>query len=302
MESHPNNEFHNDFGQRIDAYNQGVADQKGRYENMYNAALDADKAYKSAMDNQAGYRDMLSEAEGKYGTKAATDQYQNSLRAVAATQQAMNTLPSSINGSSNVVLSQAQRQAALGNQMNKYANTLYALQQQNAVDQSAANLALQQASQMSQNLYNEQQDQLDRQQSYWLNSHNIANNLYQNMLANLAQRDNTYQQLYNDEYNHERMALDRYLGDLQAQLTRESNAAQRYAADAGLRVQQYMAQKQKEQLEAQKAYQEAMKNWDKGEFIDTTGTYMKNGKEMPVNKTVTTDSNGRQIITYSPRI
>lgn len=242
MESHPNNEFHNDFDQRIGEYNSNISDQKGRYENMYNAALEAGNAYKDSVGNQADYRDMMSEAEQKYGTQAATDQYQNSLKAVAATQQAMNTLPSSVNGSSNVVLSQAQRQAALGNQMNKYQNSLSALQQQNAVDQSAANLALQQASQMSQALYGQQQDNLNRAQQDWLNQHNVANNLYQNMLNNYAQRDNTYSQLYNDEYQHERLALDRYLGDLNAQLQRETNAAQRYAADAGLRVQQYMNQ------------------------------------------------------------
>lgn len=303
MENHPNNEYHNDFDQRINEYNQNAAQNKGNYNDMYQGALNAGQAYQDSVDKQADYRDMMSEAEQKYGTEAATKQYQDSLKAVAATQQAMNTLPSSVNGSSNVVLSQAQRQAALGNQMNKYQNSLSSLQQQNAVDQSAANLALQQAAQMSQALYGQQQDTLNRAQQDWLNQHNIANNLYQQMLNDYQLRDSTYQQLYNDEYNHERMALDRYLGDLDAQLRREANAAQRYAADAGLRVQQYMTKKEEEKAAAAKKLQEAYANRTTGgSFVNTDGVASVNGKAGKAKETVSYDKNGRKIITYTADI
>jgi hypothetical protein len=152
----------------------------------------------------------------------------------------MNAVPSTINSNTNVVLSQAQRNAALGNQMNKYQNTLSSWQQANAVDQSALNTALQQASQLAQGNYAQQQQ-------------NIANNMnmYQTALQNAAQTynqalqeqnilRNIYSQMYEDEYQHNQQDYNYWYANLQDKWKQQELEAQKYAADAGMRVQQYL--------------------------------------------------------------
>ena len=139
--------YSHDFQNQIAGQNERVGGQYSQYDTDRASAARREAAYDEAFKNQTSYNDLMSQAEGRYGVEDAKNAYQKSLQDIAATNQAMNALPSTINSNSNVVLSQAQRNAALGNQMNKYQNTLSSWQQANAVDQSALNVALQQASQ-----------------------------------------------------------------------------------------------------------------------------------------------------------
>ena len=232
--------YSHDFQNQIAGQNEKVSGQYSQYATDRASAAQREAAYDEAFKNQTAYNDLMSQAEGRYGVENAKNTYQDSLRAIAATNQAMSALPSAINSNSNVVLNQSQRNAALGNQMGKYQNTLSSWQQQNAVDQSALNIALQQAGQLAQGNYAQQQQ-------------NIANSMgmYQTALQNAAQTynqalqeqnilRNIYAQMYEDEYQHQQQDYNYWYANLQDKWKQDELAAQRYAADAGMRVQQYL--------------------------------------------------------------
>lgn len=232
--------YSHDFQNQIAGQNEKVSGQYSQYATDRASAAQREAAYDEAFKNQTAYNDLMTQAEGRYGVENAKNTYQDSLRAIAATNQAMSALPSAVNANSNVVLNQSQRNAALGNQMGKYQNTLASWQQQNAVDQSALNMAMQQAGQLAQGNYAQQQQ-------------NIANSMgmYQTALQNAAQTynqaleeqnilRNIYAQMYEDEYRHQQQDYNYWYANLQDKWKQDELAAQRYAADAGMRVQQYL--------------------------------------------------------------
>ena len=223
--------YSHDFQNQIAGQNDKVSGQYSQYATDKASAAQREAAYDEAFKNQTAYNDLMAQAEGKYGVEDAKNTYQKSLQAIAATNQAMNALPSTINSNSN---------AALGNQMNKYQNTLSSWQQTNAVDQSALNTALQQASQLAQGNYAQQQQ-------------NIANsmNMYQTALQNAAQTynqalqeqnilRNIYSQMYEDEYQHNQQDYNYWYANLQDKWKQRELEAQKYAADANMRVQQFL--------------------------------------------------------------
>lgn len=249
--------YSHDFQNQISNYTNKANEQYNQYGSDRSAAQNYENAYNEAFNNRQMYGDYMNQAEGKYGVEDAKDTYQNSLRAVAATNQAMSALPSTTNANSGVVLNQAQRNAALSNQMNKYQNTLASWQQQNAVDQSALNVALQQAAQLAAGNYQSQQDALTAQMNQYQNAYNIANQTYQNALQQENLLRDVYAKMYEDEYQHMQSDYQYWYGNLQDKWKQQEIAAQKYAADAGLRVQQYLQNLAKQN---EKKY----KNWDFG--------------------------------------
>lgn len=241
----PDNYSH-DFQNQINNYTGKANEQYNQYNTDRSTAQNYENAYNEAFKNRAGYGDLLDAAEGKYGVDAAKNTYQDSLRAIAATNQAMSVLPSTTNANSNVVLSQAQRQAALGNQMNKYQNTLSSWQQQNATDQAALNIALQQASQRAADDYQSQQDALTAQMNQYQNAYNIAAQTYQQALGQENLLRDVHAKMYADEQAHMQNAYQYWYGNLQDKWKQQEIAAQKYAADSAMRVQQYIQQKQDE--------------------------------------------------------
>lgn len=252
----PDNYSH-DFQNQINDYTGKANEQYNQYETDRSTAQNYENAYNEAFENRVGYGDLLDAAEGKYGVDAAKNTYQNSLRAIAATNQAMSALPSTTNANSNVVLSQAQRQAALGNQMSKYQNTLSSWQQQNATDQAALNIALQQSAQRAAGDYQSQQDALTAQMNQYQTAYNIANQTYQNALSQENLLRDVYAKMYADEQAHIQNEYQYWYGNLQDKWKQQEIAAQKYAADSAMRVQQYVQQKQDERDAAARAQAEA---------------------------------------------
>lgn len=271
----PDNYSH-DFQNQINNYTGKANEQYNQYETDRSNAQNYENAYNEAFENRSEYGDLLDAAEGKYGVDAAKNTYQDSLRAIAATNQAMSALPSTTNANSNVVLNQAQRQAALGNQMSKYQNTLSSWQQQNATDQAALNIALQQAAQRAAGDYQSQQDALTAQMNRYQTAYNIANQTYQNALNQENLLRDVYAKMYADEQAHMQNEYQYWYGNLQDKWKQQEIAAQKYAADAQLRVQQYL---QGLAQQNEKKY----KNWDFGngyslqENANGQATYLKNG-------------------------
>ena len=296
-------DYSHDFQNQISDYTNKANQQYDQYQSGLGNAQNYENAYNEAFDNRVSYGDLMNAAENQYGVGDAKNQYQNSLQAVAATNQAMNALPSTTNANSGVVLTQAQRNAALGNQMSKYQNTLSALQQQNAVDQSALSIAMQQAANLAAGNYQSQQDALTAQMAQYQYAYDLANQAYQQALSQESLKRDVYSQMYADEAQHMQNEYNYWYGNLQDKWKQQEIAAQRYAADAQLRVSQYLQKKQEEAQNS--AYQKllnAYNNRSSGQdYLSSAGEYRVNGKTGSVEPTVSY-RNGQKVLTYAAPI
>lgn len=104
-------------------YNQSFADRlRDAQKNIDNLVSAADQANSKVQESQDAYdtfkgemrhySEISDKKENEFGVATAMDNYNDSKDAIAATQAAINALPSSINANSNRVLTQSQRNAA----------------------------------------------------------------------------------------------------------------------------------------------------------------------------------------------
>ena len=242
----------------IDQINEqkGVVDNK---QNEYNTQTgqvgNAQSAYDDAYKNQQGYGDLYNQAKREEGVDDAKAQYQKSLASVNATQSAMNNLPSSINAGSNVVLNASQRNAALGNQMAKFQNTLDYQTRQNSGDRDMYQTAMAAAQDLAKTNMGQEQAKVSQSLANLQTQMDYANNLYNQLLNERQIMRSIYGDMYEDEYRHMQQELEAWAQNLQAETARYAQdqetarnnakiAADRYAADAGLRLQQYLQQQE----------------------------------------------------------
>lgn len=204
--------------------------------------------YQKALQNEQDYRDIYSGTKASEGVDDAKQQYQKSLASVNATQSAMNTLPSSINAGSNVVLNSNQRNVALGHQMAKFQNTLDYQTRQNQADLSDYQAALSAAQNAAQNTAQYQRQDTANRMSQLQNEMTQVNALYDQLLKDREITRSIYGQMYDDEFKHRQMALEEWAKNLDAEMriyeqdqeTARNNAkiaAQNYATS----IQKYMA-------------------------------------------------------------
>lgn len=243
------------FIDQINEQKDVISGKQGEYNTQTGQLGNAQTAYDDAYKNQKGYGELYQQARGKEGVDDAKAQYQKSLASVNATQSAMNTLPSSINAGSNVVLNASQRNAALGNQMTKFQNTLDYQTRQNAGDLSQYQTALASARDLAGNLRNDEVTNVSQAMANLQTQMNYANELYNQLLNERQIMRSIYGDMYEDEYRHMQQEIEAWAQNLNAETQRYAQdqetarnnakiAAERYAADAGLRLQQYLQQQQ----------------------------------------------------------
>lgn len=253
----PNGSFesgHN-FIDQINKQQQDINAKKGEYSTQQGTTNQAQQTYEDAYKGQNSYSDLYNQAQQSEGVDDAKAQYQKSLASVNATNSAMNNLPSSINAGSNVVLNASQRNAALGNQMQKYQNTLDYQTRQNAGDLSQYQTALASAQDLAKtNMSQEQTNVAQAMQNYQAQM-NQLNELYNQVLNEKNIMRQIYGDMYDDEYKHMQQEIEVWAQNLGAETQRYAQdqetarnnariAADRYAADANLRWQKYMDQKE----------------------------------------------------------
>ena len=232
-----------------------ISGKQSEYNTQQGELGTARNAYKDAYQNQQSYSDLYGQAKGTEGVDDAKAQYQKSLASVNATQSAMNNLPSSINAGSNVVLNASQRNAALGNQMMKFQNTLDYQTRQNAGDLSQYQTALASAQDLAKTTMGQEQTKVAQTMENYQAQMNYASELYNQLLQERQIMRSIYGDMYEDEYRHMQQELEAWAQNLAAETERykEGQAnyraklsadAQKYAADAGLRLQDYLSKQQ----------------------------------------------------------
>ena len=232
-----------------------VGNKTNEYGNQQGELGNARNAYDEAYKAQQNYSDLYNQAKGSEGVDDARAQYQKSLASVNATNSAMNNLPSSINAGSNVVLNASQRNAALGNQMTKFQNTLDYQTRQNAGDLSNYQTALASAQNLAKTSMGQEQAKVSQTMQNYQNQMSYANELYNQLLNERQIMRSIYGDMYDDEYRHMQQEIEAWKANLDAETKRYAQeqetarnnakiAADKYAADAGLRLQQYLQQQQ----------------------------------------------------------
>lgn len=201
-----------------------VQGQEGKVAEQQNYLNSARDVYNQAYQNQQNYSDLYRQSKGEEGVDDAKAQYQKSLASVNATNSAMNNLPSSINAGSNVVLNASQRNAALGNQMAKYQNTLDYWTRQNAADQSQYQTALGAAQDLAKTNMSQEQAKVAQSRQNYQAQMDYANNLYNQLLQERQIMRSIYGDMYEDEYRHMQQEIEAWANNLQAE-------TQRYAQD-----------------------------------------------------------------------
>lgn len=230
------------FIDQINEQKDVITGKQGEYNTQQGQLGEARTAYGDAYKNQQNYSDLYNQAKGAEGVEDARNQYQKSLASVNATQSAMNNLPSSINAGSNVVLNASQRNAALGNQMAKFQNTLDYQTRQNAGDLSQYQKALASAQDLAKTNMGQEQAKVDQTMQNYQAQMDYANNLYNQLLNERQIMRSIYGQMYDDEYRHMQQELEAWIQNLQEegnryaqdQETARNNAkiaAQNYATD-----------------------------------------------------------------------
>ena len=218
-----------------------VSEQEGRYQNEYDKIADARNNYEDAYKNQQNYSDIYQQAKRTEEVDDTRAQYQKSL--------------ATVNAGSNVVLNASQRNAALGNQMSRYQNTLDAWTRQNADDLSAYQTALASAQDVAGKIMGQEQAKVAQNFQNLQTQMDMANKLYDQLIQERQIMRSIYGDMYEDEYRHMQQELEAWAQNLAAETERykEGQAnyraklsadAQRYAADAGLRLQDYLSKQQ----------------------------------------------------------
>ena len=208
------------FTEQIDDQ-QGVINAKqGEYDTQTGQVGNAQNAYDNAYQNQTQYGDLYKKAKEDEGVEDARAQYQKSLASVNATQSAMNNLPSSINAGSNVVLNASQRNAALGNQMSKFQNTLDYQTRQNAGDLSQYQTALAAAQDLAKTNMGQEQFNVSNALANLQTQMDYANNLYNQLIQERQIMRSIYGDMYEDEYKHMQQELEIWAQKLQAETAR----------------------------------------------------------------------------------
>lgn len=232
-----------------------IGNKTGEYNTQQGELGNARNAYDEAYKAQQNYSDLYNQAKGSEGVDDARAQYQKSLASVNATNSAMNNLPSSINAGSNVVLNASQRNAALGNQMTKFQNTLDYQTRQNAGDLSNYQTALASAQDLAKTNMGQEQAKVSQTMQNYQNQMAYANELYNQLLNERQIMRSIYGDMYEDEYRHMQQEIEAWKANLDAETARYAQeqetarnnakiAADKYAADAGLRLQKYLQQQQ----------------------------------------------------------
>lgn len=232
-----------------------ISGKESQYATHQGQLGEARNAYQDAYKNQQNYSDLYGQAKTSEGVDDAKAQYQKSLASVNATQSAMNNLPSSINAGSNVVLNASQRNAALGNQMMKFQNTLDYQTRQNAGDLSQYQTALASAQDLAKSNMGQEQAKVSQAMNDYQAQMDYANELYNQLINERQVMRSIYGQMYDDEYRHMQQELEAWAQNLQEEGNRYAQEqenyrtqlkldAEKYASDAGLRLQNYLQQQE----------------------------------------------------------
>lgn len=228
-----------DFINQINEQKGNVTNKSGEYQQAKATAEGADKQFGDMFDNRQAYSDMYNQAAQQAKVDQREQEYQKNLDAVNATRRAMYVLPSATNANSEVRLSQAQRDAALGRNMAQYQN-LY--NDNSALAQQAGNMyntALAVAQNNAGQMLSQQNQDINTALANYQTKLDAANNEYNQLLQERNILRSIYGDMYDDEYNHRMQELQIWADNLQAETSRYAEQQANYRAQLAKQMSDY---------------------------------------------------------------
>lgn len=125
----PESYYNKSFVEKINEAQKNIDNLVAEKDKSWAATGQKQDEYNAFEGNMSSYGSVYDTAENEFGVKQAKDNYEESKKALALAESTLSTLPSSINSSSNRVLTQSQREArynALSNRAMSYRDNLLA--------------------------------------------------------------------------------------------------------------------------------------------------------------------------------
>ena len=239
--------YNRDFVQRINEARQNIDNLVAEKDKSWAATGQKQDEYNAFSGNMSSYGDVYNNAENEFGVKEAQDTYEKSKKALALAESTLSALPSSINSSSNRVLTQSQREArynALSNKAMSYRDNLLARSSayEEVWKKAREHQALYAKSQMS-----TQYAKLDEYNNAYVNAMNEYIQSEKNLTEARIEKMNwesqyrswQHQQYQNAQtiwFNNMNAALDRYIQALNTELTMRQAEITKRRADTNARL------------------------------------------------------------------
>lgn len=121
--------YNKDFATKIREAQENIDNLVSEKDKSWAATGQKQDEYNAFYGSMTSYKDAYDTSENEFGVKQAKDTYEESKKALALAESTLSALPSSINSSSNRVLTQQQREArynALSNKAMSYRDNLLA--------------------------------------------------------------------------------------------------------------------------------------------------------------------------------
>lgn len=161
-----------------DFYNQSFVNRIGEAQrnidelvNKRNAVdskrLQAEDSYNTFFGNMRDYSSLNDEAEDKFGVKTSMENYEKSKYSIAAVEQSLSALPSTINRNSNMVLTQSQRELAYNTAADKWTQRMNTEKQDASQYEEAWKNARKNANAYAERLYGQQKSDLESLSLAW---------------------------------------------------------------------------------------------------------------------------------------
>lgn len=129
--------------------------------------LQAEDSYNTFFGNMRDYSSLNDEAEDKFGVKTSMENYEKSKYSIAAVEQSLSALPSTINRNSNVVLTQSQRELAYNTAADKWTQKMNTEKQVASQYEQAWKNARENANAYAEKLYGQQKSDLESLSLAW---------------------------------------------------------------------------------------------------------------------------------------
>lgn len=239
--------YNKDFAQKINEARQNIDNLVAEKDKSWSATGQAQDEYNAFKGTMSKYNDVYMKAESEFGVTEHQEQYEKSKKALALAESTLDALPSSINASSNRVLSQSQREARYNALSDKYLGY-----RDNLMAKSSAYEEVWKKARESQSAYAKaeiagQYSKLNDYNNAWVSAMNEYNQAQQRLTQAKLEKmewENKYRNWQHQQYQNEwavwfnnmSSALDRYVEALNTELTLKQTEAYKRRADTDARL------------------------------------------------------------------
>ena len=155
------------FVNRIGEAQRNIDELVNKRNDVDSKRLQAEDSYNTFFGNMRDYSSLDDEGENKFGVKSAMENYEKSKYSIAAVEQSLSALPSTINRYSGVVLSQSQRELAYNTAADKWTQKMNTEKQAASQYEQAWKNARENANAYAEKLYGQQKADLESLSLAW---------------------------------------------------------------------------------------------------------------------------------------